>query len=134
MCECHEATQDLPEPCLLGCGIVCLLTALVPGLVTASDPLPYRIVDTGQVRCYSNNTEIGYPRSGTAFFGQDAQYAGHAPAYRDHGDGTVTDLNTGLMWQKDPGQKKTYAQAIAGASRCCLADHKDWRAPTIKEL
>jgi hypothetical protein len=26
-----------------------------------------------------------------------------------------TDLNTGLMWQKTPGDKVTYAEAIAGA-------------------
>ena len=39
---------------------------------------------------------------GTDRAGQDTQYAGRQPAYRDHGDGTVTDLNTGLMWQQSP--------------------------------
>jgi len=94
----------------------------------------YAIVDTGQVRCYSDDREIEYPKAGADWFGQDAQYAGNAPSYRDNGDGTVTDLNTGLMWQSDPGRKMTFKQAVAGASRCKLGGYGDWRLPTIKEL
>ncbi|MCB1127652.1 MAG: DUF1566 domain-containing protein [Verrucomicrobiae bacterium] len=52
----------------------------------------------------------------------------------DNGDGTVTDLNTGLMWQADPGTKRTYAQAVADAAECRTGGHDDWRLPTIKEL
>ena len=66
--------------------------------------VPYMIVDTSQVSCYSNNAEIEFPKTGAAFFGQDAQYIGNEPAYKDNGDGTVTDLNTGLMWRNDPCQ------------------------------
>lgn len=94
----------------------------------------YTIVDTGQERCYNNTHEIAYPKPGDAFFGQDAQYQGNQPSYRDNGDGTVTDLTTGLTWQKDPGPKKTFREAVAGASACRLAGHDDWRLPTIKEL
>ena len=96
--------------------------------------LAYPIVDTGQERCYDNRKEIDYPKRGQAFFGQDAQYTGNESAYKDNGDGTVTDLNTGLMWQSDPGEKMTFRQAVAGASKCRLAGYKDWRLPTIKEL
>ncbi|MHC4285052.1 MAG: Lcl C-terminal domain-containing protein [Planctomycetota bacterium] len=96
--------------------------------------LAYPIVDTGQERCYDDTKEIDYPKRGQAFFGQDAQYAGNEPAYKDNGDGTVTDLNTGLMWQSDPGEKMTFRQAVAGASKFRLAGYKDWRLPTIKEL
>jgi hypothetical protein len=96
--------------------------------------VPYIIVDTGQIRCYDNYTEIPYPKTNTGFFGQDAHYNGNQPAYRDNGDGTVTDLNTGLMWTRDPGSKKTYEQAAAGASRCRVGGCRDWRLPTIKEL
>jgi len=112
------------------------MMASATGLVMAAstDSLPYRIVDTAQVRCYSHDTEIEYPKNDAIFNGQDAQYAGHAPAYQDNQDGTATDLHTGLMWQKDPGQKKTFVQAMAGASKCRLAGHTDWRLPTIKEL
>ncbi|RMF93074.1 MAG: DUF1566 domain-containing protein, partial [Planctomycetota bacterium] len=95
---------------------------------------PYPIVDTGQVRCYDDRVEIAYPKPGERFFGQDAQYRGHTPSYRDNGDGTITDLVTGLMWQKDPGEKKTYAEAVAGAAECRLGGYDDWRLPTIKEL
>jgi hypothetical protein len=96
--------------------------------------LAYPIVDTGQERCYDNTKEIEYPKRGQAFFGQDAQYTGNEPAYKDNRDGTVTDLNTGLMWQSDPGEKMTFRQAVAGASKFRLAEYKDWRLPTIKEL
>ena len=96
--------------------------------------VPYTIVDTGQTRCYSNNAEIEFPQAGDAFFGQDAQYTGNKPAYKNNGDGTVTDLNTGLIWQSDPGEKMTFNQAAAGASKCKIAGYEDWRLPTIKEL
>jgi hypothetical protein len=107
------------------------------GAALAGDPastLPYPVVDTGQIRAYDNRSEIGFPATGEAFFGQDAQYDGIQPSYRDNGDGTVTDLRTGLMWQADPGAKKTYEQAVAGAARCRTGGHDDWRLPGIKEL
>ena len=94
----------------------------------------YTIVDTGQIRCYDNSIEIQYPKTGVAFFGQDAHYNGNQPAYKDNGDGTVTDLNTGLMWTQNPGSKKTHRQAVAGALKCKVAGYNDWRLPTIKEL
>ena len=96
--------------------------------------LSYTIVDTGQIRCYDNRTETGYPSPGEKFFGQDAHYSGNQPSYRDNGNGTVTDLNTGLMWQSHPGNKQTYKQASAGAGKCKTRGHNDWRLPTIKEL
>ena len=94
----------------------------------------YPVVDTGQERCYDDQTEISYPKTGQLFFGQDAQYNGNQPAYKNNGDGTVTDLNTGLMWQADPGSKVTYAQALAGARKCHVGGYRDWRLPAIKEI
>ncbi len=92
------------------------------------------IVDTGQNMCYSNDAVIPCPTEGAAFYGQDAQYQGIEPAYQDNGDGTITDLNTGLMWQKSPGEKVTFEQAMSGAASFNLAGYTDWRVPTIKEL
>jgi len=92
------------------------------------------VVDTGQNRCYDNQQEIACPAEGKAFYGQDAHYQSKTPAYQDNSDGTVTDLNTGLMWQQDPGEKMTYDEAVKKASSFNLAGYSDWRLPTIKEL
>ncbi len=102
--------------------------------VEPSMDLEYVIVDTGQVYCYGDGGSIPCPESGEPYAGQDAQYAGNQPSYVDNGDGTITDLNTGLMWQQDPGEKMTYDEAVAGASSFSLAGYDDWRLPTIKEL
>lgn len=93
--------------------------------------VPYPIVDTDQAECYDTNAAIA---CGDSFVGQDAQYAGRPAQYQNNGDGTVTDLTTGLMWQRDPGEKMTYAEAAAGVEGFTLAGHDDWRLPTIKEL
>jgi lysozyme family protein len=115
-----------------------LIAALSVAVSAAANErsLTYAIVDTGLDRCFSNDREIAYPKAGEAFDGQDAQYQGLAPAYRDNGDGTVSDLNTGLMWQKTPDlkNKSTFVQAATGAKRLALAGYTDWRLPTIKEL
>jgi len=96
--------------------------------------LTYPIVDTGQGNCYEDNSATSCPTEGAAFYGQDAQYTNNAPRYQDNGDGTVSDLVTGLMWQQDPGEKMTYDQAVAGAEIFTLAGYDDWRLPSIKEL
>ena len=101
---------------------------------SAQTTYSYVVVDTDQVQCYNNTSEISCPQSGEAPYGQDAQYDGVQPSYADNGDGTVTDNNTGLMWQQDPGDKVTYAQAVAVADTFNLAGYDDWRLPTIKEL
>ncbi len=103
---------------------------------SASSQLSYPIVDTGQTKYYGNSAELAVaPTSASdAFYGQDAQYAGLQPAYRDNGDGTVTDLNTGLMWVKARGSKLSWADAKAGAANCKVGGYTDWRMPTVKEL
>ncbi len=101
---------------------------------SADSPLSYPVVDTDQGNCYDAQNQIDCPQQGSSFFGQDAQYNGNQPNYTDNSDGTVTDNVTGLMWQQAPGEKKTYAEAVAGASNLTLAGHSDWRLPTIKEL
>ncbi len=94
----------------------------------------YTIVDTGQKHCFDNKFEIEYPKGSQPFFGQDAHYLGKQPSYRDNDDGTITDLVTGLMWQKDAGRKKTFDEALAGAAVCRVGGYRDWRLPSIKEL
>ncbi len=93
------------------------------------------IVDTGQVRYYDNSREIFYPTPGQPFYGQDAQYESNFPSYRDNGDGTVTDLKTGLMWSKAVDKNKvSLNEATKIAQRMTLGGYSDWRVPNIKEL
>ena len=105
-------------------------------------PLTYPIVDTGQGKCYDNNAEMACPADG-AYFGQDSQYTGLEPAYDNHDDGTVTDKNTGLTWQRsldadgngkiNAADKLTFEAAgtycqdlnLAGADRLAPARHQD---------
>ncbi|MDP6636912.1 MAG: DUF1566 domain-containing protein [Phycisphaerae bacterium] len=101
----------------------------------AAGPPDSPVVDTGQIRCYADGNEIAYPKSSDAYFGQDAQYQGDAPKYKNNGDGTVTDLVTGLIWQKTPDfVKRTHDEAKKYADGLKLAGRSDWRVPTIKEL
>ena len=95
---------------------------------------PYPVVGTGQTHCYDNRSEIPCPAPGRPFHGQDAQQPGVRPAYRDNGDGTISDLNTGLMWVKARGAKVTWEAAVSGARECRAGGHGDWRMPTIKDL
>ncbi|MGQ1889468.1 Lcl C-terminal domain-containing protein [Thermophagus sp. OGC60D27] len=92
----------------------------------------YPIVDTGQKKCYNNQTEITAPVKGEAFYGQDAQFDGLQPSYTDNGDGTITDNVTGLMWQKG-FEVMTYAEAVEKVRSFNQANYTDWRIPTIKE-
>lgn len=70
-----------------------------------------------------------------------------AAGYVDHGDGTVTDTQTGLMWMRcSIGQQwngttctgevtqHTWAAANAFTNQHRFAGHIDWRLPTVDEL
>lgn len=94
----------------------------------------YCIIDTGQNRCYDNYKAIVPPDPNESFFGQDAQYQGLQPAYKDNGDGTITDLNTSLIWVKTRGVKVAWQEALAAAKTCRIGGWNDWRMPTVKEL
>lgn len=113
--------------------MVILVSLCVFPSVAPAGP-PYVVVDTGQSGCYDDKNAIPCPAPGQAFYGQDAEYRGAEPAYRDNGDGTVSDLNTGLMWVKDRGPMITWDEAMRGAKDCRAGGYSDWRAPTIKEL
>ncbi|SME96119.1 DUF1566 domain-containing protein [Desulfovibrio gilichinskyi] len=111
--------------------VICLLFLSSPSF---AQDYTYPIVDTGQTTCFDNTSPIPCPAPGADFSGQDAQYKGNQPTYRDNGDGTVSDLVTGLMWVKNRGNKVTWDQALSGAESCKVGGYSDWRTPTIKEL
>ncbi len=106
--------------------------------------LNYKIVGTGSIQFYDNQSVISEPDNGESFYGQDAQYTGNLPSYSDNGNGTISDLVSGLMWTKSPdlngdgtidsGDKLTYAEAVEYAKTLTVGSHSDWRLPSIKEL
>jgi hypothetical protein len=98
-------------------------------------PAHYPIVSTGQDKCYAvTGAVIPCPREGAPLSGQDAQQNARAAAYRTNDDGTVSDLNTGLMWAKAASAPMTFGEAAAFANASRLGGHSDWRVPTIREL
>src|SRR3989338_5468335 len=55
--------------------------------------------------------------------------------FTDNGNGTVTDNDTGLMWQKeDDDVTRTWESAIIYCEGLSLGSYSDWRLPNIKEL
>jgi hypothetical protein len=103
-----------------------------------------RFPATGQTTCWAGDgTAIDC--SGT---GQDGEVqAGGALAFVDNGDGTITDLNTHLMWEKksDDGSLHDWNDGYLWADALGtfipdlnagdgFAGHTDWRLPNVKEL
>lgn len=89
---------------------------------TCAQNTPSRLADTGITLRY------------TKTFGEDGDYAGSAPSFKDNGDGTVTDVLTGLLWQKADGGEMTWEKAKDYAKSLRLAGRQDWRLPTSMEL
>jgi hypothetical protein len=65
-----------------------------------------------------------------------------APSYTDNGNGTVTDIVTGLMWEQktadggsgDKERTYTWKDALAYCEDLILGNFSDWRLPNPKEL
>ncbi|SLM28552.1 exported hypothetical protein [Desulfamplus magnetovallimortis] len=112
--------------------ILTLLCSMAPAVAGDYTSLP----DTGIETCYDGDGyEIVCPSPGEPFYGQDAQYDSSKMAFEDNGDGTVTDLNTGLMWQqRDDGTEKTWQAACDYCDSLGLAGYTDWRIPDRREL
>jgi hypothetical protein len=117
---------------------------------------------TGQTKCYTEtvNSEVTCPA--TDFPGQDGELqkgvAWPNPRFTKHGDGTVTDNLTGLMWLQDANcittqysgfdnddvagdGKVTWQHALefvaginAGTYPNCCAGHTDWWLPNVREM
>lgn len=97
----------------------------------------YVLNATGQESIYSDDgVELFSLNQGDSLWGQDAHYLkGRKMAFQKNEDGTITDINTGLMWQAVPTSKGYDWQ---GAFDYCedlnLGGYNDWRMPTAKEL
>ena len=86
-----------------------------------------------------------HPKSETVSAGGDRPYhvrcvhsavkvEGLFSNFSDNGDGTATDLHTGLVWQQQASEPLTSEEALAYAEHLELAGRDDWRLPNIKEL
>jgi len=102
-----------------------------------------RLPATGQTTCWNSSGTV-IPCAGT---GHDGDTLKGAPlAYVDNGDGTITDVNTGLQWEKqssdgsvhDMSNTYTWDQAFSGhvatLNTMSFAGHTDWRVPNVREL
>jgi 6-phosphogluconolactonase (cycloisomerase 2 family) len=131
-------------------------------LVNRSIPSPGPVVcadffsDTGPSSYWSSSTRVDFPEhawhvdfadGGVSSFGKSNSYYARAVRsgqpeaanrFVDNLDGTVTDIETGLMWQQAtaPGtytwkQALAYVQTLNSQS---FAGHNDWRLPDVNEL
>jgi len=118
-----------------GCSSSCMIES----------PLPVnRLLATGQKNCWNNTAEV-VSCVGT---GQDGDLQKGTPlAYVDNRDGTITDSNTGLIWEKlsddgsihDWDNRYTWLDAFAVKIATLnagggFAGATDWRVPNIREL
>ncbi len=76
-------------------GVACLIPA-----TSKEKRYPYPIVDTGQIRCYDDTSEIEFPKASAKFFGQDAHnsvFSSNAADYMAIGEalGWMEDRRTG---------------------------------------
>jgi hypothetical protein len=112
---------------------VALLAMLIMGLLIVTGQAFAN--DTTQLHCYDEaGLSIPCPAQGEALFGQDANYVKTGPTFQNNGDGTISDLATGLTWQQTPSAKITFAEAFTIADSLILGGYDDWRVPTITEL
>ena len=98
---------------------------------------------TGQTTCW-DSFGAAIPCAGT---GQDGELQkGLAPSYVDNADGSITDTQTGLVWEKlsDDGSihdkddiytwDDAFAVKVATLNDDEFAGHADWRVPNRFEL
>jgi Protein of unknown function (DUF1566) len=121
-------------------GIVIIIITFAWKITSVKKELPAgnTLPATGQMESYAEYDD-GYYRSGSEL------------RFRDNGDGTITDLNTDLMWCKSgyaqndvnppvayqsEGRWRRYFwnQALLYCDRLRLGGYDDWRLPNYKEL
>ena len=111
---------------------------LAPAVLVRAGSAPAEPVpDTGQNKPDDDTREKSSSPPGASSSAQDAPSRVPQPAYADNGNGTVTDCNTGLIWQRGDEQNdsgRTWQQALDYCAGLELAGHRDWRLPTIEEL
>jgi hypothetical protein len=77
--------------------------------------------------------DTGQTTSYTTTFGEDNDYDINSSLFVNNGDGTITDLITGLIWQQIDGGEMTFENAIEYCNSLTLAGYTDWRLPSPLE-
>ncbi len=92
---------------------------------------------SGSSRCATVTLKIGmmnYPGKTQSYAAMAVRGASSPPQFHDNGDGTVSDLSTGLMWQKNSVQGISWQDGLAYCQGLQLGGHSDWRLPDVNEL
>lgn len=108
--------------------------------------------DTGVTSCYDDQgNQIVCPQPGESLYGQDAHYGPGTMSFSNNGNGTVTDNNTGLMWELKTAEDNNVnysnpndadnnyswenaQSAVDDLNAMNYAGRSDWRLPTAEEL
>jgi hypothetical protein len=105
---------------------------------------------SGQTTAFSADRNDGLPGA-VAVPDDGTVEAGATLSYTDNGDGTITDLRTGLMWEKKSddgglhdkdnsyywsgnGDQETIWDWLADVNAEGFAGYHDWRLPNVREL
>lgn len=101
---------------------------------------PAPVTATGQIDCYSDTDNTKIACSGTGQDGETQQgITWPSERFIDHGDGTVTDVFTNLMWlQIFPTGNDTWQNAFGYVSGMNLGANQnygytDWYIPNVRE-
>lgn len=107
---------------------------------------------TGSCWVWAVRDDIGAATAEVARTGQSTQYHPKddgditmqkgviwpSPRFVDNTDGTVTDIQTGLMWVKDANQASVspsiWSSAVSGVAGIATGGYHDWRLPNVREL
>ncbi|MBS1113744.1 MAG: hypothetical protein H6Q92_1507, partial [Nitrospirae bacterium] len=54
--------------------------------------------------------------------------------FKDNGNGTVSDLSTGLMWQQNEQTSTGWSAALSYCEGLSFGGYSDWRVPNVKEF
>lgn len=126
--------------------VVCLFLAVLfpPPFFNSVNAAP--LPDTGVTACYdTSGNQIACPQPGQPYYGQDAQYGPGLKSFTGNGNGTVTDNDTGLMWEvkgvspalnaaTNTYQWQEAQDFINQLNTAHYAGYSDWRLPTTNEL
>ena len=118
LCDGNNGTPDISNY-FIG-DTVYIMKLEDPGIISL-----VKLTKTGQTTSYYTDDD-GALRKGVAW---------PEPRFLDHGNGTITDNLTGLMWERWASRTtKTWTEAIDYCNTLSLSGYTDWKLPNINEL